>query len=83
MTDRRLRGRTWQRVREAALKRAGRRCQKCGGAGRLEVHHIVPLREGGAPFDLDNLEVHCRSCHFREHTALTADRRDWRELVGR
>ena len=83
MTDRRFRGRAWMRCREAALTRAGRRCERCGAPGRLEVHHRTPIAEGGAVYDLANLEVVCRGCHFDAHTALTADRRDWRELVGR
>lgn len=83
MTDRRFRGRAWMRVRKAALVRARRRCEQCGASGRLEVHHRKPIAEGGAVYDLANLEVVCRKCHFGEHTALTADRRDWRQLVGR
>ena len=29
----------------------------------LEVHHIVPLSEGGPEFDLDNLVTLCFDCH--------------------
>ena len=45
-------------------------CVKCGKAGRLEVDHRVPLKEGGAVYDLDNLQTLCRSpCHFDKSQA--------------
>ena len=55
----------WGSVRRRTLHRDGWRCQQCGAAGRLEVHHLVPLAEGGAPYDLDNLQTLCRPCHFK------------------
>jgi len=60
----RIPSRTWERVRRAALDRDGWRCVKCGRAGRLEVDHIIPLYQGGAPVDLDNLQTLCRPCHL-------------------
>lgn len=40
-------------------------CRLLGGpcSGRLHVHHIVPLEEGGAKFDLDNLGTVCARHH--------------------
>jgi len=29
----------------------------------LEVHHIIPISEGGPEFDLDNLITLCFDCH--------------------
>ena len=78
-----MRGRRWGAVRELAIRRAGRRCQECGAAGRLEVHHIKPLSQGGRRYHSGNLIVLCRGCHLGEHSAVFADRREWRELVGR
>ncbi len=57
----------WTGARSRALARAAYRCQVCGGAGRLEVHHRRPLAVGGAAFAIDNLEVRCRRCHFAAH----------------
>lgn len=37
-----------------------------GAGGRLEVHHIVALAEGGQPYDLRNLATLCSSCHHQE-----------------
>ena len=57
----------WRRLRLAAIARAGRRCERCGGLDpRLHCHHKVPLVRGGAPFDLGNVEVLCPSCHEAE-----------------
>lgn len=61
----------WKRVRLAVIDRDGRRCTECGGAGRLEVHHVRPIQAGGAPFDLDNLRTVCRRCHFGAEPART------------
>lgn len=51
-------------VRERSSK-----CARCGlplGKGDGEVHHIVPLRDGGADI-LSNLELLCTPCHDGEH----------------
>ncbi|MCY4508425.1 MAG: HNH endonuclease signature motif containing protein, partial [Acidobacteria bacterium] len=56
----------WARARAAALARDGYRCRACGrfGGRALEVDHITPISEGGAPFDLANLQSLCRDCHI-------------------
>ena len=59
--------RAWGRARRAALDRDGWRCQTCGKAGRLEVHHLKPLEHGGKPFDPSNLTTICREDHIRIH----------------
>ncbi len=51
----------------AALDRDRWRCQKCGKAGILEVHHIKPLEDGGKPYDLSNTLTLCRGDHIRIH----------------
>jgi len=55
----------WQRARAAARRRDGERCQQCGSSERLQVHHIVPLSEGGDRYALSNLVTLCQSCHAR------------------
>lgn len=42
-------------------------CTACGSPGDLTVDHIDPLDAGGDPYDLDNLQVLCRSCNTRKH----------------
>lgn len=56
----------WKAVRLLAKRRDGWCCVDCGAKGRLEVDHIVPLRAGGAPYDLDNLASRCPACHARK-----------------
>ena len=56
--------RYWGKVRLQVLERDSWRCQKCGKAGRLEADHRIPLEDGGALYDLDNLQALCRSCHI-------------------
>jgi len=78
------RGSVWESVRDAAIVRARRRCERCGRRGRLEVHHRVPVEE--APkrrFDPTNLEVLCRDCHIGHHRkdAMTPERAEWHDFV--
>ena len=62
----------WARLRRTVLVRDGYRCQACGRAGRLEVDHIVPLANGGAATDLENLQALCgRPCHRDKTLAET------------
>ncbi len=60
----------WQRVREAALERAGNRCQHCGAHRELQVHHLR-YRDGGRSVlwreRADDLQVLCRGCHVKAH----------------
>jgi hypothetical protein len=55
----------WRRRRRRAIGRAGRRCQRCGAPGPLDVHHLTYARLGRErPGDL--LAV-CESCHQALH----------------
>ena len=60
----------WQRTRREVRLRDGRHCFCCGREAQLDVHHIRPVRSGGAPFDLNNLASVCRSCHDWIHWEL-------------
>ena len=74
--------RLWSKARVKALERDGRRCQECGKAGMLEVHHVKALREGGAELELENLKSLCRKCHFREHSApISNDLLEWQVFL--
>ena len=80
-----LHARRWAAVRRAVLARDGWRC-RCGRAGRMEVDHVQPLRAGGDPYDLGNLQTLCRSCHIaktaRENRReLTPAEQAWRDFV--
>lgn len=61
-------------VRQAALRRAGGKCEHCGspgfrmtsGAIYLETHHIVPLCENGVDH-ISNVAALCPNDHRRAH----------------
>jgi len=43
-------------------------CERCGRAGRLDVHHKDGDPTNNAP---ENLEVLCRGCHLKHHRSRT------------
>lgn len=71
---RRYRG-NWKKIRDRYIA-AHPLCEECLKAGRYtkaeQVHHIVPLSEGGSSRD-ENLMSLCGECHARIH-ALRGDR---------
>lgn len=79
-----LNRRRWLTIRQVVLKRDGHKCRNCGKPGKLEVHHIKPLQDGGLPYDPDNLLTICRSCHIDMHrqASETPGRQAWREFVN-
>lgn len=62
-------GRAWKKARDAYAT-AHPFCERCFEQGRMtpldEVHHIVPVREGGGNEE-SNLMSLCRSCHNLIH----------------
>jgi 5-methylcytosine-specific restriction endonuclease McrA len=59
-----------RKVREA-YRQAHPLCEPCERRGKVaamdEVHHIVPISQGGAPWAWANLESRCRDCHLQVH----------------
>ncbi len=59
----------WKKKR-AAHRKSEPFCRRCNTEGRFVlgemVDHIVPMREGGSPFDDDNLQTLCNFCHNRK-----------------
>ena len=62
-------GRAWKRIRDSYVKEHPF-CELCLKEGKFvpteEVHHKVPLSEGGT-HARDNLLALCKSCHARIH----------------
>lgn len=58
--------RRWSEIAFEMKERDGWRCTKCGKVGRLEVHHVVGLADGGENVP-DNLVTLCRGCHIAIH----------------
>jgi 5-methylcytosine-specific restriction enzyme A len=78
----------WKAVRLMAKRRDGWKCVSCGIKGvRLEVDHIKALRNGGAPYDLNNLQSLCARCHTKKtriecgHPEKTPERKAWDALL--
>ena len=63
-------GNEWSGIRSRARKRDGNACRECGATGRLHVHHIHPVSQGGTHLD-DNLVTLCVDCHRRQHEAIS------------
>ena len=84
----RLDQRRWEVTRKRVFSRDRYRCQSCGRAGRMECDHVIRLEDepGRDPFDMDNLQTLCRSCHI-EKTAeenrrpMTPEEAEWRAFV--
>lgn len=81
----------WKALRRAIVERDGWRCTACGrAAGRLEVHHVKSVFDGGAMYDPSNLRTLCRDCHLEQHrdtharlrrATMRPDRLAWAEFV--
>ena len=60
-------GTRWRKVRLLSLAESQGLCVSCLAKGLVrdakEVDHIIPIIQGGAVYDLDNLQPLCRSCH--------------------
>ncbi|HUW15993.1 MAG TPA: HNH endonuclease [Actinomycetes bacterium] len=74
--------RAWQRLSARVLRAwRGQHGNWCPGyqrpahpASDLTVDHVVPLAAGGAPFDIANCAVLCRSCNSTKGASTDADR---------
>ena len=64
------------------VREAEWRCERCRRRGNLELHHIVPLADGGSLIDRNNVEVLCRSCHLAEHHPHDPARAEWYRELG-
>ena len=76
----------WRHVRRLVFQRDGWRCKLCGLRGKLECDHVVPLHLGGDPWDQENLQTACRTCHIAKTRAENLarqppEKRAWRRLV--
>ncbi len=43
-----------------------KKCEHCGSTQNLQVHHILPVADGGTD-DPENLRVLCETCHKETH----------------
>jgi len=66
--------REWKQARAECRRRHANRCWECGGKDQLAVHHIIPVAQGGEPYDQVNLVLLCRA----HHDLAEAGARAWR-----
>ena len=73
-------------MRQLVLRRDNWTCRKCGHWGN-ECDHVIPLAAGGEPYDLDNIQVLCRRCHWdktgAENGLPDPERTAWRTELRR
>ena len=59
----------WRKPRDMNIK-AQPLCEECDRRGVYSLSrggdHIVPINQGGAPLDMDNLKSICNTCHNRK-----------------
>ena len=59
----------WQKFRAWYLRQYPM-CEHCSERGvdtpAKDLHHVIPLRDGGEKLDEENVQGLCRSCHSRE-----------------
>ena len=78
----RLTGARWRRLRRRALDRDNWRCTRCESPLDLEMHHLIPLDEGGDPYALDNVAMQCSDCHIDSHRVIAdPERAKWLDLL--
>ena len=67
----------WQRLRNRKKKNKPL-CEDCLERGVVMpmycVDHIVEIKDGGEPFDYDNLRSLCRVCHGRKTVRVARER---------
>lgn len=73
----------WQQVRKRAIASKDPVCALCGNPIdmdakpytplALEVDHIVPVSRGGAPYDIDNLQLTHHRCNRQKSNRLRDD----------
>jgi len=59
----------WRSYRKAIIARRGGECVTCGATPldqHIHLDHIVPLVQGGEPYDENNIQLLCRECHGRK-----------------
>jgi 5-methylcytosine-specific restriction protein A len=59
----------YELLRRQVLERDGWRCQDCGAAKALQVHHLRARSQLGGDF-MQNLITLCASCHAKRHRQI-------------
>lgn len=57
----------WKSISKYVKTVSGNRCQKCGSARRLQVHHMNYQHHGDELHHLEDLICLCKDCHLEIH----------------
>lgn len=83
------RGRRWNDAKRACFELYGDQCWVCGHYGAREVDHVIPVSQGGAPYDIQNLRpAHgsnspCMLCKSRRGTRGRSCNQERNKRAGR
>lgn len=80
---------TWKEVRKRAIASKDPICAICGGEidmdapqyhpNSCEVDHIIPVARGGAPYDIDNVQLTHMRCNRQKSTKMAGDYEELKE----
>lgn len=77
-----------KKEREDILNRDGNSCRACSNDDNLEIHHIIPVANGGGKYP-KNLCTLCSNCHFNiahgENTSTisyNSQKEFWDNIIG-
>lgn len=71
----------WLRL-SSQLKRIKPFCERCGMRGQaLYADHIKELKDGGAAFDIANIQILCAPCHGAKTKEQALDRK-WKPFAN-
>lgn len=59
-------GDNWLKFSGTVKKEQGSKCSECPSYDRVELHHIIPLSQGGKNNRL-NMKPLCHKCHNKKH----------------
>ena len=81
-----LNQRRWRQVRKQVLDAANWQCAEGNDHYGNEVDHVLSLRDGGAEYDIENLQVLCARHHFAKtglenQRTISPERQAWRALL--
>lgn len=74
--------------KETILERDEYKCRICFGEYNLEIHHVIPVANGGGKYD-KNLCTLCSDCHFNiahgkntSHISYNSQDEFWNDIIG-
>ena len=59
----------WNELRKTVLLKYKEECVICEvplGLEGMQLDHIIPLKDGGKPYDINNLQPLCCCCHIEK-----------------